>query len=159
MIWGLFDTVFAPILWINNPLWEILVIAIMVSLIITGMQKKLVDQERAKYLQKEVQSFNKELLSAHKNKDDKLVKQLQKKQPAIMEMQKEMMMKMQLPLFASMIPVLIIFMWIKHSYSGFGDFIMVPFYLPFNWAPLGWLGWYIFCSMPATIAMKKILRV
>jgi uncharacterized membrane protein (DUF106 family) len=43
---------------------------------------------------------------------------------------------------------------------GKGDIVALPFTLPYwNKAALGWLGWYIFSSLPMNLIVRKLMRV
>jgi len=57
------------------------------------------------------------------------------------------------PMMFTMIPFLLVFSWLRKTYGGVGTVV------GFSGINLGWLGWYIVCSMVASIILNKILKV
>ena len=115
-----------------------------------------------KEIQKKVSGFNKEIMRATKAKDTAKVAELNKDKPQIMQMQQEMM-KMQMPMFMSMVPFILVFMGLKRLAVSMDWGVIIQ--LPFNLPILGinnsftWLGWYILCSLPFTALFRKVLGV
>jgi uncharacterized membrane protein (DUF106 family) len=147
---------------LNYPIVFIGTVSVVLSLILTLVNKVIVDQGRMKEIQKKVSVYNKELMKATKSKDQAKVAEMNKEKPQIMQMQQEMM-KMQMPMFMSMVPFILVFMFLKRLAVSMDWGVIIQ--LPFNLPVLGinnsftWLGWYILCSLPLTALFRKILDV
>jgi len=147
---------------LHQPVLFIGIISIVMSSILTLVNKVIVDQGRMKEIQKRVSSYNKTLMKATKANDQAKVAEMNKEKPQIMQMQQEMM-KMQMPMFMSMVPFIIVFMLLKKLAVAMDWGVIIQ--LPFNLPILGinnsftWLGWYILCSLPFTALFRKILGV
>ena len=87
---------------------------------------------------------------------------LNKDKAKVMQLQSEMF-KMQLPIFASILPFFLVFALLRSLAAShqWGDFITLPFNVPILGigASLTWLGWYIICSLPFTALFRKFLGV
>lgn len=148
---------------VQYPMYFIMVVSIVLSMILTLVNKLLIDQERMKEIQKRVTAYNKKLMKATKAQDKEELDQLGKEKPQIMKMQSEMM-KMQMPMFASMLPFFVVFFLLRRLADNmeWGQFMALPTD-PFTWplfgAGLTWLGWYILCSLPFTSLFRKVLGV
>lgn len=144
------------------PMYFIMVVSAVISLILALVTKVLIDQDRMKDIQKEVKVYNQKLMKATREKDQKVLDKLGKEKSKIMGLQNEMM-KMQMPMFASMLPFFVVFYFLRQfaTAQGWGEFIMLPFMI--NVLNIGnsftWLGWYILCSMPFTVLFRKFLGV
>jgi len=147
---------------LHQPVLFIAIVSIVMSSILTLVNKVIVDQGRMKEIQKRVSSFNKTLMKATKANDQAKVTELNKEKPQITQMQQEMM-KMQMPMFMSMVPFIIVFMLLRRLADAMAWGVIIQ--LPFNIPVLGinnsftWLGWYILCSLPFTALFRKILGV
>jgi uncharacterized membrane protein (DUF106 family) len=147
---------------LSNPVLFIAIVSGVLSLILTLVNKVIVDQGRMKELQKKVSVYNKELMKASKSNDTAKVAQLNKDKPQIMQMQREMM-QMQMPMFMSMVPFIIIFIFLRKLADAMAWGVIMD--LPFNLPIMGinnsftWLGWYILCSLPFTALFRKVLGV
>lgn len=144
------------------PMFFIMFIAAVLALIQTLVTKALVDQNRLREIQTQVSAFNKKLLKATREQNKEELEKLEKEKQKINELQVEML-KMQMPLFASMLPFFVVFFLLMNlaKTMKWGAFINLPFNIPI----LGignsftWLGWYIMCSIPITTFFKKLLNV
>jgi len=144
------------------PMLFILVIAAILSLILSLVSKILVDQDRMKEIQKEMKAHNKKLMAATKAQDKDALAKLDKDKPRIMSMQSEMM-KMQMPMFGAMLPFFVVF-WALRSVSDsmeWGEFVSLPAILQGGWwgSEWTWLGWYILCSLSFSSLFRRILGV
>ncbi len=143
----------------------IFLITVVITAIMTIVNKVLVNQERLKEIQKYVADHNKRNMKAIKEKNEEEMKKLSDEKPKIMQMQSEMM-KMQMPMFAAMLPFFVVFIVLGKiaATQNWGEFMTLPWgnAIPI-WGlangKLGWLGWYIFCSVPLTSVFKKVMGV
>jgi len=153
----LLDPFFKPLLALGDPL-AIASIALVASAISSGITAKFVDHKRLKELQKEVSKYSRQLREAYKAKDKEKIAAVKKDEPRFYQLQSELM-KMQFPMFYGIIPVIFIFSWLKSNFEA-GAIVQLPFIFPLLWrAELGWLGWYILCSLPMTLLVRKLLRI
>ena len=144
------------------PMYFIMVVAAVLSFTLALINKVLIDQDRMNEIQNDVKVYNKKLMKATREKDQKVIDKLNKEKPNIMAMQNEMM-KMQMPMFASMLPFFVVFYVLRTVATGqnWGEFMQLPFTI--NILNIGnsftWLGWYILCSLPFTVLFRKFLGV
>ena len=179
--WGIIlnalNTVFNPILAMDpnpaNPALTVLVIAFIVSLITTIANKYLVDQDELNEQQAKMKEMRKKLSDAQKRGDGKEVAKLQAEQMEAMGDQTAMMTNQFKPMFVTMVPILLIFFWMRSS--AVHDLVIIlpktvywviltPLWhaigsivyggqatIPYG---IGWLLWYFIC----TFGMSQILR-
>jgi len=157
IIYSLLNPIFGNLLVLGKPL-AIVVMAILVATISAWFTKKFVDQKRMKEIQAELNKHTKLLRESYKTQDPKKMEEAKKGEGKMYEMQSELM-RMQFPMFYSLIPVIILFLWMQEAF-GKGEIMNLPFTAPIlNKATLGWLGWYIFSTLPMNLIVRKAMRV
>jgi len=136
----------------NSLVLDIYIITLITSLFVTLVNKYLGDQVKVKALRKEMKTLNKEMRKVMKQ-DPKKAQNLQKE---IMKKNMENMKYAFNPkiMLTTMIPLMIMFVYVKQMYSPFGEFFNF-----FGLIHFSWLGTYIVFSMFNSIIMKKILDV
>ncbi len=178
---GVMNSIFGPVLahdpTPHNPILTILIISFIVSLVTTIANKYLVDQEELAKNQKEMKEFQKEFKKAQQNGDQKEIAKMQAKQAEMMQKNSKMMTQQFKPMIATMIPILLVFYWMRFSAVSqtvvilpplvyYGTLVpvfhfigpLIPGYGAANplapaWS-IGWLMWYMIC----TFGMSQILR-
>ena len=177
VIFQALDAVFRPILSLDpnpaNPALTVLIIAFIVSLITTIANKYLVDQDELNAQQSEMKEFNKKLKDAQKRGDGKEIAKLQAQQAELMKNQTAMMTNQFKPMIVTMVPIILIFFWMRSSaihnlviilpktvywviltplWHWIGSFMYGgQATIPYG---IGWLLWYMVC----TFGMSQILR-
>ena len=177
VIFQALDAVFSPILSLDpnpaNPALTVLIIAFIVSLITTIANKYLVDQDELNAQQSEMKEFNKKLKDAQKRGDGKEIAKLQAQQAELMKNQTAMMTNQFKPMIVTMVPIILIFFWMRSSaihnlviilpktvywviltplWHWIGSFMYGgQATIPYG---IGWLLWYMVC----TFGMSQILR-
>ena len=138
-----FDAMFGSVIE-ASPLWGVILVSFVFTLLITLAYKYLTDQEVMKSLKAEMKEMRKEM-KEYKDNPEKMM-QIQKQ-----SFEKSMQqMKMQLkPMLITMIPLLIMFTWLRSTYEGTGDLFWI----------FGWLGTYIITSIIFSIVLRKVLKV
>lgn len=159
--YGVMDLIFGPFFRLTsnaqqNNMIGVLVVSVFVSFIITIATAKLVDQELMKKYKKKIKTFQDQMSALQKKGD---TKKLQKVQSKMMSIQGEMMKLSFKPMIYTMPPIIIIFGWLGHTLPRELIIVLLPFSLPKYGATLGWLGWYIFCSIPMSSLLKKIMNI
>lgn len=142
-----------------NVIFGVSVISTLVSAIIVFITAKVVDQKEMKELKARMAKYQEKIKEAQQKKE---LKQMSKLQKEMMRDQGTMMSKSLKPMFYTMIPIILIFSWLSHKIpNGPNDYILT---MPFSLTgesniALGWLGWYILCSIPASMLIKKIFKI
>ncbi|MFQ5976184.1 MAG: EMC3/TMCO1 family protein [Candidatus Hydrothermarchaeales archaeon] len=159
--YGVMDLIFGPFFHLTsnaqqNNLIGVLVVSIFVSLVITVATAKLVDQELMKKYKKKLKTYQDQMSKVQKKGD---TKKLQKVQGKMMGLQGEMMKLSFKPMIYTMIPIVVIFGWLGHTIPREVVVATLPFSIPKYGTTLGWLGWYIFASIPTSSLLKKILNI
>lgn len=109
---AILDPIFSPLLRLN-PLFAIIIISFLISLLITLAYKKLTNQNLMKDLKNEIKELQKEM-KLLRNKPDKMMK-VQKK---AMETNSKYMMHSLRPTLFTFLPIIIIFSWL-HAHMAF----------------------------------------
>lgn len=157
LVFSLLDPFLSPLMGLGNVL-AVFVLTVIITLTSTLLSKKFVNYTRLKEIQAELNEHRKKMMASYKAQDEKETKKLKEDEPRIMQLQQELM-QLQYPMFFTIIPVLFIFLWAKEAFVDTGIVVVLPFTLPRWGTSLGWLGWYIMCSMPLTILFRKALKV
>ena len=136
----------------NNPIVDIYLVTLVTSLFITLVNKYLSDQVAIKALRLEMKESQKKMRKVMK-KDPK---KAQKMQQAHMKKSFEMMKHTMNPkiMLTTMVPILVIFGYMRTLYSPLGEFFNI-----FGFTTFGWLGTYIVFSIINSIVLKKVLDV
>jgi len=123
----------------NYPKESIGVIAFLITLVMTLVTKYFTDQNRMKELKDIQKACNIRLKDAKGNPAE-----MQKVQTEVMECSMELMKHSFKPLLITMIPLLLIFYWIRNFY-----------------APIlsSWFWWYFGGAIISSIILRKILKV
>jgi len=145
-----------------NALFGVFSISILISAIIMVITAKVMDQKEMKKLKEKLAKYQEKVKAAQKKNDTKQVNKISKE---MMGLQTKMMSQSMKPMLYTMVPIIIIFGWLR-QYPDLQNFVEVngylvvlPFVLPVFGAKLGWLGWYILCSFPASSLMRKALKM
>ncbi|MBN1786196.1 MAG: DUF106 domain-containing protein [Candidatus Methanofastidiosa archaeon] len=149
----------------------VIVLAIVVGTFMTLVQHFMVDQQELKKMRKEVSEYQGKLMKSQRSGDKKAQRKLQLQKPQIDAMNQKMMKQNFKPLYITMIPALIFYSWLRHTYEPMAveAILHLPFSL-FNLPLLSYLhdgtiaanqmgaiGWYIvFVSFFSNI-VRKIL--
>ncbi len=136
----------------TSPTMDIFLMALLAALFLTLVNKYLTDQIRIKALRIEMKELQKNM-KKHISKDPQKAKKIQAE---IMKKNFENMKHSMNPkiMLITMLPMLILFGFIRKYYSQFGEF-----FTPFGLVSWSWLGTYIIFSIICSITLKKILDV
>jgi len=111
------DAIFNPIFgWMLSlpPLVSILILAFILGLISTLLQKYLTDQAKMRRLREDTKKYQEQMKKASKEGDQEKVLKLQQK---MMPMQLDMMKESFKPLLVSLIPFLLVFFWLSNHFA------------------------------------------
>lgn len=111
MLEGFFDTIFGPLLNLN-AIWAIMIVAFIVSLLITLIYKWMTDQHMMKKLKDELKDFQKQMKEFKDN--PKKVMEIQKK---AMETNMKYMMHSLKPTLITFLPIILIFGWLSANFA------------------------------------------
>ncbi len=145
-----------------NVMLGVALCAVLISAVMILITKKMVDQDKMREYKKKIKEYQKKMREAREKNDKKA---LEKVNIRMMEVQKEMMMMSMKPMLYTLLPIILIFNWLRY-YEYLNNFIAthgylvaLPFALPHVGNTLGWFGWYIFCSIPTSSILKVILKM
>lgn len=123
----------------ESPKYSIAIFSIIVTLISTLVQKHFTDQEHLKSLKKRQKEIQKEL---RKTKEPSVMQGLNAE---MLQLTGLMFKKSMKPMFVTMIPFLILFVWLRGIY--------VPV------IGNSWIWYYLAYSVLASIVLRKVLKV
>ena len=145
-----------------NMLLGVSLMSLLVSIIIMLVTSKVTDQKQMKRMREKMKKQQEKMKAAQKKNDTKQVNKISKD---MMTMQTQMMSNSMKPMLYTFVPIIIIFGWLR-QYPPLQDFVVLqgylvalPFALPHWGSQLGWLGWYIMCSFPASSIIRKVLKM
>jgi len=138
-----FNAVLGPLIaW--SPLGTIIIVAFILTLLITIVYKLMTDQDLMKSLKAEIKDFQKEM----KNHKDNPSKMMELQKEAMGKNMKYMKHSMK-PTLITFIPIILVFGWLRTTYTPIGPLVF----------GLNWIWIYIACSIVFSIVLRKILKV
>jgi len=138
-----------------------LVLAALISLLTTLVNRLLTNPEKSKMWRKEVADWNRELRDAQRAKDKKTVDKLMRKQKYIMNLQSKMMWQSMKVSLLFLIPLLLMWSFLGGFYAGHAVAYLpgigsdLP--LPIFSSSLIW--WYLLCSMLFGTAFSHVFKL
>lgn len=144
----------------ERAIFFILLLAVIFSLVITLITKKVVNWAKVKQVRAEVDAWRKELLDAQRKKDMKRIYKLQQDQKRIYGLQGQMMMETFKPAIIYIVPYFILWYWLNSLYRGW-VVAWLPFSLPLPfyglWASCGFLSWFLVSYFGFSSIWRKLL--
>ena len=141
-------------------MFVILAIAVVFSLVITLITKRVVDWPKVKAARKEMDDWRKQMLDAQRKKDMKRLYKLQQDQKRIMGLQGQMMMSSFKPAIFYIVPYFILWIWLSGLYKGW-VVAWLPFSLPLPYfgtmISLGFLSWFLISYFGFSQIWRKLL--
>ncbi|MCD4666367.1 EMC3/TMCO1 family protein [archaeon] len=141
---GIFDpTLGALVGW--NPVWGLIVISFIMTLLSTLAYKYFTDQKYMKREKAEIKIMSKEMKELKDQPDE-----MMKKQKELMERNMKMMKHSFRPMLFTIIPFLVVFNWLNATYEGV-DINFLIFH--------SWLWVYIIFSIILSMVLRKVMKV
>jgi len=144
----------------EHAMFFILAIAVVFSLIITLITKRVVDWPKVKQMKKEFDDWRKQLLEAQRKKDMKRLYKLQQDQKRIMGLQGQVMMASLKPAIFYIVPYFLLWTWLGGIYSGW-VVAWLPFSLPLpivgTMVSFGFLPWFLLSYFGFSSIWRKLL--
>ncbi len=145
---------------LDSPIVAIFIIilsAIVTNAINTVVNLKFVYTQEYIEKRKKIARLREEYKAAQASRDEKQMKKMEQKMKAIQKMEMELMFKT-FRVFGITIVVFYVIYWLLGNlYEGFGNFIYLPYILPFVGSTMNFLSWYIFSSLVIGIVIRKFL--
>ena len=148
-----FNSIFTPLLSFS-PFWTVFLIAFTISLVITVIYKFATDQRLMKELKTDMKMLQKEMKEL-KDHPEKIVA----KQKLAMQKNMEYMKHSMKPTLITMVPLLLIFGWLRTTFTESGDLITWSFSVPLFGTGIGWLGIYILSAIFFSMTLRKLLKI
>ena len=145
---------------LDSPLMAMLVIflsAILTNLVNTFFSLKFVYTPDYIEKRKKVAKLREEYNQIRRSGDEKQLKKMEQKLNAIRKIESELTFK-SFRIFGVTIVVFYAIFWIlSNLYGSYGNFIYLPYVLPFVGNSMNFLSWYIFSSIVIGIVIRKFL--
>ncbi len=149
-----FNLIFGWAINLGSP-WNILMMSLILTSLITIMYKLLTDQILLKELKTQVKNHQKEMKN-HKDDHQKMM-EIQKQ---TMSLNMKYMKHSMKPMLFTFIPIILIFGWLRnHQAIGKIDILSWGFHIPLFGTGLGWLGTYIISSIIFSMIIRRVLKV
>ncbi len=151
---GLFDWIFYPITNFLLPSWSLIVISFIITLLSTLAYKFLTNQKELKSLKEDMKILREEQ-KKHKDNPDKIGTITQQ----MMEKNLKVMKHSMRPMLFTLIPILLVFTWLKETFLPAGDLFSWGFKI-WPWgAGIGWLWTYIISSVIFSTIIRKLFKI
>lgn len=134
----------------------IILLAFIVSLTTTLLNRKFIDRRLLAKWQKEIQEWNAEKELARKTGDKKLLIKVKKREIQIMQIRAKMSKQQTKVMMITFIPLLIMW-WTLISFYGFTPVAYIP--LLGEPAEINFAYWYIICSFFFNFILSQIFNV
>lgn len=138
-----FNTLFGWAIAIS-PLFGMILITFIMTLITTLAYKYFTDQYAVKNLREDMKKLQKEMKDT---KDEKRKIDISK---TIWEKNMETMKHSIKPMLITFLPIIVLFNWLRSAYTGYGILFLGYFQ---------WLGTYILFSIAFSIILRKLFKV
>jgi len=139
-----------------NPVWGVVLISLVINIFITLAYKYLTDQERLKHIRGEMKKIRVEMKESRS--DPQKMSEINKRS---MQHSGEQMKQQMKPMLITLIPIFIVFGWLRTVLTS--EQILINF--PFNiWKAgvnngIGWFGIYFITAIIFSTLLKKIFKV
>ncbi|WP_457554860.1 DUF106 domain-containing protein [Candidatus Pyrohabitans sp.] len=134
----------------------IFIVATLVSLFITVVTARVVDQKKMRRAKERMKELQERMKKAQKSKNTKEMTKINRE---MMEIQREMMGDAFKPMIYTIIPIFLVFSWLRYTVPPDVTVVTLPFALPKYGTTLGWFGWYILSSFAVSPLLKKLLNI
>jgi len=134
--------------------FQVMLIAIAVSLGTTFVNKRIINQDRMDEIKKQISDFQERYNEAKKSGDEEKIKEMTEEQKKMMGLTKEMMINSFKPMAITIVPILVIFYFLSNTYGSLGDIVRLPV---LNWN-LSWFWWYIMVAVLTSIIMEIVYK-
>lgn len=133
---------------------EILILAIILSVIMAVLHKFLTNQEEIRKAKREMKFYQDKIKKAQNAGDKDAVAKLSNDMLKASSKQLRQNMK---PMFAALIIFFIALGWMAGEYAEM--MVVTPVAIPFLGAELNWFWWYLITILPISIIIRKALGV
>ena len=153
---------------VHNPPYAtifILCLAVAISLINALLNRRFIDIEQLRRMQKEFKEWKREFSEAQKSGDVQKLEKLKRKQSKIMRMQSQIMQQQLKAMVIFLIPILVVFWLLRGFYPPGHAVAYIPLQLPFiSWLDearglyaIGFIGWYLLCAIGVGMPLLRAL--
>ncbi|GBE55571.1 hypothetical protein BMS3Bbin15_01750 [archaeon BMS3Bbin15] len=139
-----------------NYMLGVFIIATAISIFITVITGKVVDQKKMKSTKEKMKGYQERVKKAQKDGNTKEMNRLNKE---MLSLQGDMFSNSFKPMIFTMVPILLIFSWLRYYVPSDINIVELPFFLPIWGNKLGWFGWYFITSIAVSPLVKKILNL
>jgi len=138
----------------------VLLLSLLFSLLVTLLNRRMVDWEKVRRMRQEVSAWQAELREAQRRKDFKKVHKMMAEQGRILALQGEMMRESLRPTLVYLFPWLLLWALLSRLYSGW-VMAWLPFSLPLpffgEWSSCGFVGWLFITYFVFSHLWRRIL--
>ncbi len=122
-------------------------IAALMNLISSILNRYLVYTPEYISKRRKIDEFQKAYMAAKRRGDEKELKKLEKKRVAISKMQAELALHGLKPMIFTFVIFYALWWWLSNLYQNIGQFVLLPFPIPFLGAALNYFWWYLLTSI------------
>ncbi len=145
---------------LDSPIVAMFIIilsAVVTNAINTAVNLKFVYTPEYIEKRRKIAKLREEYKAAQSSGDEKQMKKMEQKLKAIQKMEMELMFKTFRVFGITIIVFYAIYWLLGNLYGEFGNFVYLPYVLPFVGSTMNFLSWYIFSSLVIGIVIRKFL--
>ncbi len=148
----------APYTTIPQSTIFVLVLSAVISLLVSTVNRKVIDAEKMKEYRREVNEYMKDLKAAQESSDRRLESRIKRRQAKVNQLQ-SWMMRQQFKLMAIfMVPFGVLFPLLNEVFSGL-VIAYSPVSLPLIPRDLGFFHWYLICSFGVNLPLSRAMGI
>ncbi len=143
---------------IDTPVVAIFVIigaAILTNIVNAIVNIKFVYTEDYIEKRRKINKLRQEFKAIQASGDEKQKKKMEQKMKAVQKMETELMFKTFKVFGVTILVFYAVWWFLNNLYGQYGDFIYLPYVLPFVGTNMNFLTWYIFASLVIGIVIRK----
>ena len=149
-----FNAIFLPVVNLVGAAATVIFVSFLLTALVTWVYKLVTNQALMKEMKEEIKSLQGQM-KEQKDNHEKMM-EIQKK---AMEKNLQYMKHSFKPTFFTLIPLLIIFGWLRTTFTPYGDLFYWGFWLPLFGTGISWLGTYILSSILFSMIIRKIFKI
>ena len=140
----------------ENTIPALFITSVVMSFLTSLIYRVFGNYNEMRRIKAELSELKESMDKARKNKDEKKLLELMKRQNELAMEQFQYMFK---PMFLTMLVVGVVFYFLKQIFHEVDFSANLPFYIPIAGEDVGWLGFYIITSMPLTVFFRKLMKL
>jgi len=148
-----FEVIFSPLA-VFKPLLSLLIVSAVLTLILTLLNRFLVDRKVMKEVKKRMEEIRENLTKAQREGNKEEVSKFLAEMNSLLAKNMKQTFKV---LIISLVVISLFLPWLKYKYEGL-TVATLPFSLPLIGSSLSWVFWYVLVSFAIGWVIRKLIE-